>query len=229
MSPVIPTHQANDILIMVSCAWHPNTVATMAVVAAPANWTEITAARVGMTGADDLADGWIQVFWRRATAAGMTCPLIRPAGWDTGTDGAWHARPYVIRGCVTTGDPWDDVQVASSLNVNGNLPAVTVSGSERMVVQFYTSPDDQAVGAAPSGWTAGTSLTTATGTDGGHQTFRQDNISSSTSLIASSAAAPAYAFSAYAFIGISFKPPVAGLPAPPIQPRVRSHGHLLRR
>jgi hypothetical protein len=204
LTVTLPAHQANDILIVALAGWVPNTTGDAAAIAAPSGWTEIAQLA---TPATTPIDGRIAWFWRRATSSSETNPTFtRPSGWDTGTDTCWAGRAYVVRGCITTGNPWDEADPTVVYSTaNQAFDAVTVSGAERTVIQFLNSQDDQSSGSAPSGWTAGTAATTTTGTDAGFQTFRKVNVSSDTGADATTVAAPAQG--RYAFLGISFIPP----------------------
>jgi hypothetical protein len=199
----LPSHLTDDILVCLVEVWVPNTPGDAADIPALTGWTKVK-------GYAD-ADGELSLFWRRATSNSTANPTFtRGTSWDTGTDGIFAGRAFVIRGCVTTGDPWDDIVHSATPESGPNtaFPAVTVSGSERTVVIFFENLDNSSAGAAPSGWTEGTATTSATGTDSGFQTFRKDNVSSSTSADASNVAASNIGF---LFWGISFKPP-AGAP-----------------
>lgn len=202
VTPTIPTHQADDILIGSTAFW--SVIATTAENQPPAGWNQITFLLTPTVS----STGVISWFWRRAAGAGETVTFARRAAWDTGTDTCFAAKVDVIRGCIATGDPWDHA-VASAIHsaANGAFAAVTVSGSERLVLQFGISQDNQSLGTA-TGWTVSGATTTATGTDAGGQCFHKDNQSASTSADATTAAAPAQGF--YSFMGISFKPPAAG-------------------
>jgi hypothetical protein len=209
LTVTLPAHQANDILVACVVGWVPNTTSGTATLTAPSGWTKAASDTLITSG---IIDGEWAIFWRRAASSSETNPTFtRPSGWDTGTDTCFAGRAYVVRGCVTTGDPWD--QIAQSplySTANGAVPAVTVSGSERTVIQFFVSSDDLSAGSV-TGWTAGTAATTTTGTDAGFQTFRKENVSSSTSADASTASAPAQG--RYIFFGASFVPapaPITG-------------------
>lgn len=194
----LPSHLTDDIFIVPVLVNVEATAGTAAAIPDLAGWTKDQGFK------ND--DGEAAIFWKRAASGSETSPTFtRGAGWDTGTDTYYGGRAYVIRGCITSGDPWDQfVWSVATVTANDPFPAVTVSGSERMVVQFFCSFDNSNGGAAPSGWTAGTAATTTTGTDGGFQTYRKDNVSSSTSADSSNAAAGTRGF---LFAGISFKPP----------------------
>lgn len=207
LTVTLPAHQADDILVLSYIAWIPATPADATQVATPSGWTNIRQTFSANLADAPPTDGWQGNFYLRATSSSETNPTFtRPGDWDTGVDTCFAGRAYTIRGCVATGTPWDQ-EFLSFPGYAANLAfgAITVSGPERMVAHFFNSEDDQAAGAAPAGWTAGTAVTDVTGTAAGFQTFRKDNVSASTSADASSAAAPAQG--EYLFWGISFKPP----------------------
>jgi hypothetical protein len=204
LTVTLPTHQQNDILVVVVSAWVPNTTTGTAVMTAPAGgWVKL----LSDTLINTTIDGEWAIFWMRASASGTTNPAFtRPANWDTGTDSNWSGRAYVIRGCVTTGDPWD-AAVKSTLYsaANGALPAVTVSGTERHVIHFLAKPDDNGAVTAATGWTLDTAVSTTTGTDASFQTIRKSNVSASTTADAATITAPVTGLR-YQYYGISFKP-----------------------
>lgn len=204
LTVTLPTHQANDILIVVVSGWVPNTTAGTNLMTAPAGgWVKLLSDSLINT----QIDGEWAIFWLRATAPDTTNPAFtRPASWDTGTDSAWGGRAYVIRGCAVTGNPWD-AAAKSALHSTANqaFPAVTVSGSERTVIQFLSKSDDNGGVTAATGWTIDTAATSATGTDCSFQTIRKNDISSSTTADTATITAPATGLR-YQFYGISFKP-----------------------
>ena len=200
-SITIPTHQANDILVVCAIAWVPNTVGDAAEIPTPSGW-----ALIGTQ--VKTVDGLLAWFWVRAAGAGTTVTLTRGASWDTGTDTCFNGRAYVVRGCITTGNPWDAVASAGPYTTaNQVFAAVTVSGAERMVVQFGNSTDNAAFAMTSTGWTIGTEDDDTGGTDSAFQTARKDNVSSSTAADAATVAAPAQGI--YGFMGISFIPPAS--------------------
>lgn len=204
-APTIPTHAAGDILIVNSIAWHPNTAGDLNPVGAPTDWLEGTG-RVAPAAGE--INGRFQFFFRRAAASGTTVSFTRPAGWDTGTDGAWGCRAYVITGAGgTTSADWFEFASPTALltAANGSVLALTgVGGTERLGIHFLYMSDDTPVSAATlSGWTAGTASVSGTGTDCGAQTFRLDNISSDQSAAAMTVSAPAVGgYVAYGFVVI---------------------------
>ena len=210
-SVTIPTHQADDILI-VTAVFFTSSGTNQADVPTPTGWTLM----VQQFTIDHLSafsdSGAIAIFYRRATGAGTTVTLTRGSGWDTGTDTVFNARAYVVRGCINTGTPWDAIGCAPSVSgvayksADQNIPNVTVSGSERTVIIFGISSDNAAFAMTSSGWTAGTEDNDAGGLDSSFQTIRKENVSSSTTAQAATVSAPAQG--GYGYFGVSFKPPL---------------------
>lgn len=203
LTVTLPAHQADDILILGAIFWGPNSGA-MNNIPTPSGWTQID---FQLQDANDF--GRLAWFWKRAASSSESNPVISRGGsWDTGADTCFGGRAYVIRGCITTGDPWDAVATAGPYTTaNQAFPAVTVSGSERMVVIFGNSQDNLPFAMTSSGWTTGTEDNDPTGTDCAFQTARKDNVSSSTAADAATVSAPAQGI--YGFLGISFKPPAS--------------------
>jgi len=201
VSPVIPTHQADDIIVVCAVIWVPVTSGDAAQIPTPTNYT-LLGAQVGQPAG--TRDGWSAVFWRRVTGGGTTVTVERGAGWDTGTDTCFGARAYVIRGCITTGNPFDaSAESGPHTAANQAFPAVTVSGADRLVIQFGNSMDNQTFAMTSTGWTTGTGDSDPGGTDCNFQTARKTTSSNTT---ADTATVSAPAQGAYAFHGVSFAP-----------------------
>jgi len=200
----LPAHATDDILVSIVLFWLPATAGSAATIPDLAGWT-----KAGSVMFPGTPDGEVAFFWKRAASGAEANPVFtRGASWDTGTDGIYAGRAHVIRGCVTTGDPWDELDATvAHTTANQAVDAVTVSGSERMVVQFLGKTDDFATAPTISGWTAGSQTESGTGTDSSFGTFRKDNVSSSTAADASTV--EAVVAGAYVFFGVSFKPGVA--------------------
>ena len=201
----IPTHQADDILIVHLMAWVPNTTTPDAAqIPTPSTWT-LLGVQVGQPAASPR-DGWSAVFWKRATGAGTTVTPTRGSGWDTGTDTCYGGRAYVIRGCKNTGDPFETSSNSGPHTAaNQSFAAVTVSGTQRLVTHFGIASDNLAFSMASTGWTTGTEENNNGGTDSAAQTARKDNQSASTSADAATVTAPT---GFYAFHGVSFLPQI---------------------
>jgi len=211
VGPTVPTHAADDILFATVIIYAPNTGANVSAIPTPASWTKIGEAN--MVGAL-ITVGKIAWYWIRASGSGTTVTFTRGANWDTGNDTCYAARVDVIRGCVTTGNPYDNTGVANSsvayTAANQAFVGVTVTGAERMVVQFGGCGDNTTFAMTATGWTAGTGSATSTGTDANSMNQRKDNVSSSTGTDTATVDAPANTESGYSFCGVSFKPPVTG-------------------
>lgn len=100
LSPTIPTHQANDILVSRAMYYGPNTAGDALDIPTPSSWTLIGS----QGGGSDVRHG---TFWIRAAGAGTTLTHTRGVSWDTGTDTCYAARVYVIRNTRTSGNPYD--------------------------------------------------------------------------------------------------------------------------
>ena len=210
-TPTVPTHQADDILLLAVGYWAPNTTLTTALINTPTGWTRMTAGSA-ILGLGDELDADSELDWLRASGPGTTV-TVTTTDVDTGNDTAFGARVYVIRGCETNGNPFDDAQVSSTTmytTANQAVPALTVSGPERLAIHFLIKTDDFVTAPTVPGWTAGAQVESTTGTDHSQGSFRKDNVSSNTSADSSTVEAPAAG--GYAFFGVSFKPPAAYVP-----------------
>jgi hypothetical protein len=206
LTVVIPAvEQANDILVVAMVAWVPNTGTGANTVAAPTGWTKFTPATTTITGG--LIDAEYAFFWKRAVGGDADPVFVRPTGWDTGTDTCWYGRSYVIRGCATTGDPWDTItSTAISTAANPAFPAITVSGTERLAVVFAVKTDNTALPTAATGYTVQLETNTATGTDAAINSYTVSSTNASVSAVTpTGGVAPAQGGTVY--FGISFKSP----------------------
>ncbi len=205
-SVTIPTHQANDIIVIVAMAWVPNTTTPDAAqIPTPTNVAyALIGSQVGQP-AGSPRDGWVAAFWFRATGAGTTVTLTRGSGWDTGTDTCYNARAYIIRGCRQSGNPYESTTSAGPHTAaNQTFPAITVSGSGRTVIHFGGVSDNLGFALTSSGWSTGTAGPDNGGTDSNFNIAYKSNVSSNTSADTTTAAAPVAG--AYGFIGASFVP-----------------------
>jgi hypothetical protein len=204
LTVTLPAHQTDDILIVLTVDWVPNTSGNAVTGGIPSGWAVAPAGGINLvTGSE--TDGHIRPFWKRAASGSETDPVFTRGGsWDTGTDTCFAGRAYVIRGCPTSGNPWDNnARTGPHTAGDADFPAVTVAASQRLVVIFGASSDNQLWNLAPSGWAGGTADNTTTGTDAGFQTFRKET-DTSTSGDTSNVDAPAQG--GYAFYGFSFTP-----------------------
>lgn len=147
ITPVIPTHQADDILIAEIQILTPS-----ANITTPSGWTNIMAK---LTNPGGMASQW---FWKRAASGSETNPAISE---DVNT--VKSARVYVYRGCVASGTPYE---AETSTAYNGTSPStagITTLGANRLVVvladKFQTT--DFSAGYPPGGWTNDSSSSNA--------------------------------------------------------------------
>jgi len=112
----------------------------------PSGWVLVTNCQQGAGTA--ATDGNIQIYWRRAVA-GDADPTV------TDTINHTSARIIGIRGCVTSGDPWDvsnggtDTVSNTSVSITGNTTTV----ADCMIVLFGGTGTDVDSTAEWSGWT----------------------------------------------------------------------------
>src|SRR6188768_2164160 len=85
LSPAIPTHQTDDILVVRAVYYGPNTAGDALDIPTPSTWTLAHS----QGGGSDVRHAW---FWKRATGAGTTVSLTRGVSWDTGNDTIYAAR-----------------------------------------------------------------------------------------------------------------------------------------
>ena len=171
----LPAYAADDIVVITTVGFVPNTATGTATQSLSSPWTKNSPDVTVIT--SNLIDEEHACWWARATSnssLGTSVTITRPANWDTGTDTCWYGRAYVIRGCVTTGDPYDEfASTALTTIANPVLPAITVAGGNRLALVFMTKADNTTLPTAATGYTVGTVNTTNTGTDAGMQSYRQ--------------------------------------------------------
>lgn len=164
LTPAIPAHTANDILVARVAIWTPNSGTDAGDIPTPASWTLANSQGGGI-------DGRHGIFWIRAAGAGTTVTFTRSGNWDTGTDTCYHARVAVIRNCKTSGTPYTISTQGTETSSNAIWLAVTAS-AERLHMMFMGVHDDIS---APSedGYTVDWATTTL-GTQGGNGILYKD-------------------------------------------------------
>jgi hypothetical protein len=94
ITPILPAHQADDILIV--CALYKPTITELNI--ATSGWALLDSSGSGGGGLGGVA--W---FWKRATSGAETNPAVSVVSGS----GDHYAQAHVIRGCITSGNPWD--------------------------------------------------------------------------------------------------------------------------
>lgn len=155
VTPVIPTHQADDILICITA----NRVTTNTC-STPSGWTLLH-------GPIDATNWRTYVFWIRATSGAMTNPLC---DW-TATSADKYAQVHTIRGAITTGSPFagsalladvtDPIAAASGVSTAAASQLVAVVG----IGSDNASASVTVTGTDPSSFTQRHFSTIATGAD----------------------------------------------------------------
>jgi len=131
----------------------------------PTNWAQLSNSSVSSGTTTKLT-----VLWRRLTAS-EAAPLITDAG------NHMQARMIVLRGCVTTGNPWNQVQPSTELvtDTTVSITGVTTTVPNCLILAAFTTGQDTSSTAGATGWTNGNLVNlvermddwTAAGTGGG--------------------------------------------------------------
>jgi hypothetical protein len=117
ITPVIPTHQADDILLLACEAEVGGSIPTPS-----GGWAHVSGSPQAASGSG------LAVFWLRATDGSTTNPTVTsPGDHNIGAVG-------VIRGCVTSGDPWD---VTAGATTGASSSVVTVAGVNTTVADCF--------------------------------------------------------------------------------------------
>jgi hypothetical protein len=160
VTPEVPAHQADDILIV--AAYNQGTYPTNNAdvpATATAGWTQIASIDGNEAGA------W---WWKRAVDGSTTGPVITSTYTDL------FAICYVFRGCTTTGTPFEDATTAGNLgdaSATSTTALITTTDVGLLVAAFLTVGDDTAWSAnlgcspPPPGWDLEDNSTTSQGTD----------------------------------------------------------------
>lgn len=142
ITPVIPSHAADDILIL--HAWARSTSVTLTT---PSNWNLIAGPTDQST---TMRNYW---YWKRATSGAETNPLC---DWSA-TTGDKYGVVHVIRGAITSGNPIEANQPGANTTSPGIAIGVT-STSERALICSVGMSTDNTLSAVAATATDPTSL-----------------------------------------------------------------------
>jgi hypothetical protein len=108
----------------------------------PTNWALLIASNLASGVTSKLS-----VLWRRLTAA-EAAPTIADAGDHM------NARMIIIRGCATTGNPWDvSTQTTEAVaDTTVSIPTVTTTVANTLVLAAFGTGQDIASTAGATGW-----------------------------------------------------------------------------
>lgn len=149
VTPAWPTHQANDVgLLVIQTA---NEAVTLSGAAA-ADWTEIPDSPQGTGTANNALSTRLTMYWARASGASMGAPSVDDAS------NIVMARIFTVRGCITTGNPYDvtagDVE-AGTTTTDVAIPGDTTTVDECLVVLVVAHGIDGTPTDPVSSWSNG--------------------------------------------------------------------------
>lgn len=162
VTPVLPTHAADDILV---CVASHHVASTLSI---SAGWTAF--APSGDTNPLSDANQSSGFWWRRAASGAESNPVVTSSVTNT-TTSSLQAQVFRVRGCVTTGTPFEGEDLnAATAAATGTTPgtlAVTPTAPQRLVVSFLLRDDDpaQSSGLPPSGWSVVSNVIDTAGGD----------------------------------------------------------------
>ncbi len=136
-TPTMPTHQADDIILLVveSAGGEPVTLSTAS------GFTAVTNSPVA-TGAG-TAGTQLTLFWVRATSSAMPAPIINDAG-----DHIFYII-NTIRHATTTGNPFDVTATSTkpAASTSATAPAVTTTVDNTLVLSIMARDTDSSTAA----------------------------------------------------------------------------------
>jgi len=135
VTPVNPTHAANDILICITS--HRSTTPTCLT---PSGWNLLY-------GPEDTTNWRSYVFWIRATGSGTTNPLC---DWS-GTSADKYAQVHCIRGAIPYGDPFAASAWTDGTADPGVATGVTTTAKKQLVINLGIGGDDNNASVASTG------------------------------------------------------------------------------
>lgn len=112
----------------------------------PTNWAQITAQSVTTGTVTKLT-----ALWRRLTASEAAPTIVDPGGVNNHMGG----RMIIVRGCKTTGNPWNITAVAQETvaDTTVSIPTVTTTAADCLVMVAFATGQDVASTAGATGWT----------------------------------------------------------------------------
>lgn len=146
MVPWPAGHQVDDICLVVATSPNesPLTLST------PAGFVEITNIGQGTALAATACN--VYAWWCRATSTSMSAPVIANA--TSGAQTYRHAFSVIIRGCITTGDPFDTFSSNTSAATTAiSVPGLTTSVADCTVVAICADSRDSNTSNLSGGWT----------------------------------------------------------------------------
>lgn len=153
LNVTLPSHQADDILVVVAA----QTISSGTLTCGTSGW-----AKLDGTANAALSTGY---FWKRATSASETTPTITTTNTASGTD-SLYAVAFVIRGCITTGNPYDEFHKSTmALTASPTTTSTTTAGFDRLLFAAFAVNDNNTFNTVPTDWSEHLDINTITGSD----------------------------------------------------------------
>lgn len=194
----LPTHQTDDILVVVA---GKNNAADLTI---DAGWNTIVTSQ----NSANYSNAW---WWKRATSGAETNPTVTSSTTGNATTAGIFATAFRIRGCITTGTPFEGGTVtgAPTTSTTPTTGAVTTQGFQRLVVSFVSADDNPTLTGFPlSGWGSVTAQTTTVGGDHSIIAMSQTQASPTTTSVGTVTTFGAAAY--WRQLTLAFIPAVAG-------------------
>lgn len=163
-TPTLPAHAADDILVVM--AIH-NGAANLSIAA---GWTDLVGAPEGNL---NMSTG---IWWKRAASGAETNPLVTSTVAADASN-VLTANSFNIRGCITTGDPYEAGAFSGSpvSSVSPASTAITTLGADRLAVCFgFFDANTSISSIPPATWTTEEDVTTATGGTAAYRIIGKD-------------------------------------------------------
>ena len=125
VTPALPTSWAqDDIFVLISC-----TANEVYATNPPTGWTAASNAPTGFGTAGAAAAVRLFVWWRRATSSETAPTLVDPGSYQV-------ARMIAVRGCITSGDPWNTSATSNQTSANTSISwdSITTTIPQCMIV-----------------------------------------------------------------------------------------------
>jgi hypothetical protein len=117
-------------------------------VATPSGWAIVADSPQSTGTAGNTAATRLSIFWKRTTGSESNATAADPGD-------SWVGRMMAVRGCVTSGDPWDVTAggVLSTANTAVSINGDTTTVDNCLIVAAFSHTTDISSTAQVSGWT----------------------------------------------------------------------------
>ena len=134
LAPAFPKHRANDVILLAVQTANQSVSLSDA-----QGFAEIGNVGTGTAGSSTATR--LTLFWKRASGTSEAAPTFADPGDHI------FVRCYVIRGCVTTGNPWVGYATdTASSSTSVTWPSLSSGVDKNQVFNFLATPTDQRTG-----------------------------------------------------------------------------------